>query len=307
MINIVSDLKNAVIYKSNSLIEASYRLSVVEQRIVLACLSQVRHDEPVTDEVMYSVTAQDIADLTETDVKTTYRDLQEGALRLKRREVRIEKEANSKKKRKQVLVCNWVQTVMYIESEGRVCLRFNKDMLPYLTELSAQFTKYRLKAVAKMDSSYAIRLYEWLIQWRDTGQREVEVSWLREALQLGGKYAAIKDLKKWVVDLAVTQINQHSDLTVSYTQKKAGRTISHFVFSFQPKRPPRIVQAKQPPKTPEKSKMSADETFFTEFVNGDPIYQRRYGNLPPAVAYRTPAVKGEFDLRYQEWLKDKIS
>lgn len=49
--------------------------------------------------------------------------------------------------------------------------------------------------------------------------------------------------------------------------------------------------------------MSADETSFTEFVNGDPISQRRYGNLPPAVAYRTPAVKGEFEANYQQWLK----
>ena len=79
------------------------------------------------------------------------RDLKEVSLRLKRREVRIEKEANGNSKRKEVLICGWVQSIMYIENEGRVCLRFNKDMLPYLTELSVQFTKYRLKAVAKMD------------------------------------------------------------------------------------------------------------------------------------------------------------
>jgi hypothetical protein len=231
----MANLDRAMVYKSNSLVEASYRLSVAEQRIVLACISQVPRGEPVTDEVMYSVSVQDIADLSETDGNTTYRDLEEATLRLKRREVRIEKEANSKAKRKKVLICGWVQSVVYMENEGRVCLRFNKDMLPYLTELSAQFTKYRLKAVAKMDSAYAVRMYELLAQWQSVGRREVAVDWLRNAFQLGDKYPAMKDLKKRVIDVALAQINEHSDLTASYVQRKTGRNVTHLIFTFAPK------------------------------------------------------------------------
>jgi hypothetical protein len=249
-----------MVYKSNSLIEAGYRLSVAEQRIVLACISQVPYGEPVTDEVMYSVTAQDIAELSETNARTACRDLQEAALRLKRREVRIEKEANGKAKRKKVLICGWVQTIAYVENEGRVDLRFNKDMLPYLTELSSHFTKYKLKAVAKMDSAYAVRLYELLVQWNSRGWREVSVEWLRETFQLGDKYPAIKDLKKRVVDSAVSQINQHSDLTVSYTQRKTGRNVTHFTFTFEPKEP-----AAPPP-------AKAEETPAD--VRQSPLFQR---------------------------------
>ena len=239
------NLEQALVYKSNSLVEASYRLSVGEQRIILACISQVRRNETVTDEIMYSVSAQDIAALSDTDEKTAYRDLQEAALRLKRREVRIEKETNGNARRKEVLVCGWVQSIKYVEAEGRVCLRFNKDMLPYLSALTEQFTKYQLKAVARMNSAYAIRLYELLAQWRDKGKREVELEWLRGALQLGDKYPAIKDLKKRVIEPAVAQINAHSDLKVSYGQRKTGRAISHFQFVFAPKQPkPEPKQAK---------------------------------------------------------------
>jgi hypothetical protein len=243
-----------MVYKSNSLVEASYRLSVIEQRIVLTCISQVPRGEPVTDEVMYSVTAQDVAELSETNSRTACRDLQEGALRLKRREVRIEKEANGNAKRKQVLICGWVQTIMYIENEGRVCLRFNKDMLPYLTELSTQFTKYRLKAVAKMDSAYAIRLYELLVQWQGIGKREVSLDWLRDTFQLGDKYPSIKDLKKWVIDVAISQINEHSDLTASYTQRKTGRNVTHLTFTFASKeeaKPEPAVVPEAPPAVPD--------------------------------------------------------
>ena len=116
-------LEQAIVCKSNSLVEAGYRLSVAEQRIILACISQVRLNETVTDEIMYSVSAQDFAALSDTDEKTAYRDLQEAALRLKRREVRIEKETNGNARRKEVLVCGWVQSIKYVEAEGRVCLR----------------------------------------------------------------------------------------------------------------------------------------------------------------------------------------
>lgn len=53
----MSNLECAMVYKSNSLVEASYRLSVAEQRILLACISQVRRGETITDEIMYSVSA----------------------------------------------------------------------------------------------------------------------------------------------------------------------------------------------------------------------------------------------------------
>jgi plasmid replication initiation protein len=267
----MSNLEQALIYKSNSLVEASYRLSVAEQRLILACISQVRRDEPVTDEVMYSVSARDIADLSETDPKTAYRDLHEAASRLLNRKVSIERETNGKARRKQVLVCGWVQTIMYLEDEGKVCLRFNKDMLPYLSVLTEQFTKYQLKNVAKMSSAYAIRLYELLAQWREQGACEFELEWLRGTLQIGDKYPAIKDLKKRVIEPAVAQINEHSDIKLSYSQRKTGRIVSHLLFSFSPKQP----QNPKPAKT-EKTGALSDEYVSKHALPGESWEQARH-------------------------------
>lgn len=238
----MAKFENAMVYKSNGLIEAGYRLSVAEQRLLLACISQVRRGEAVTDEVMYSVTVDEMAELTEIDRVTTYRDMQEAALRLKRREVRIVTEVDGAKKREQVLICGWVQTIMYIKNEGRVCLRLNKDILPYLNGLSIRFTKYSLKAVAKMDSAYAIRLYEIMIQWVGVGgdTREVEIEWLRHILQIEDKYPAVKDFRVRVIDTAITQINELSDIQASYIPKKTGRRITHLIFSFFLKSEPKL-------------------------------------------------------------------
>ncbi len=218
--------------KSNALVEASYRLSVAEQRIILACISQIRRDQQITDEVLYSVSATEIAGLTGTRSKTTYEELAKAAQRLKRREVRLFEEPNGRGRKPRVMLTGWVQTIVYIEEEGRVELRFTKDMLPYLSEFTEQFTRYALADVARMTSAYAIRLYELLIQWRGTGERVIELDWLRDALQLEGRYSNIRDLKRWVLKPAVAQVNELSPLWVQWEHRKTGRRVTHIVFRF---------------------------------------------------------------------------
>lgn len=236
------------IYKSNALIEAQYRLSVAEQRIMLACISQVRRDQPITDNKLYSVSATEIAAMSGTSPKQAYRELEKAALRLKRREVRLIAEPNGQGSKRKVMLTGWVQTIIYIEEEGRVELRFTKDMLPYLTQLSTQFTKYALADVAQMTSAHAIRLYELLCQWRSEGKKEWPIEWLREAFQLGDKYPAIKDFKRRVIEPAVGQINELSPMWVKWDQRKTGRKVTHLAFTFGEKalEKPNKTQKKKP-------------------------------------------------------------
>lgn len=230
-----------LVVKSNHIIEASYRLSVAEQRVILSAISQVRRDQPVTDAVLYSVTAAEIAELCGTDPKTAYRDLQSAAERLQTRRVTLLLEPDGitiRSKRKRV-TC-WVQTVDYIDQEGRIELRFGKDILPYLTGLQREFTRYALSDVAKMTSAHGIRLYELLAQWPE-GHRVVALDDLRRWLQLEDRYPSIKDLKRRVLDPAVEQINEHSPLSLTWSQRKTGRKVTHLVFDYAPKKPAKAV------------------------------------------------------------------
>lgn len=221
-----------LIYKANALVEASYRLSLYEQRIVLACIAQVRRDSPLTDKHMYTVNAQEVAKETGVGVKTVYRHLKTAAERLYRREVTLHSGPNGSETRKAKLT-RWVQTIEYRDDEGAVALRFGTDMVPYLSELSAQFTRYALVDVSKMTSAHAIRLYELMCKWRGVGKWEVPVDWLREMLSLEGRYDRIPDLKRWVIEPSVKQINEHSPLKVKWSQRKTGRRVTHLIFNIE--------------------------------------------------------------------------
>jgi plasmid replication initiation protein len=224
-------MQDAQVYKSNALVEASYRLSLYEQRIILACIAQVRRDEPLTDQQLYTVSAQQIAEMAKINVDRAYQHLKTASERLFDRRVTLHEAPNGDGRAK-VRLTRWVQEVVYQETLGTVAVRFSQPMVPYLSQLTEQFTRYALADVAKMTSAHAVRLYELLAQWRGSGKREVEIDWLREAFQLGSKYPAVKDFKRWVIQPAVEQINEHSPLWVEWEQRKTGRKITHLSFRF---------------------------------------------------------------------------
>ena len=234
--------KNPTVVKSNSLIQAGYRLTLAEQRVLLSAIAQIGKDEQPTDQTMYSVTANALADLTGAAAQQAYRDLASAAHRLYRREVRIEKGPNGDEKGpkgNRITMTRWAQTIDYVPDEGRIEMRFATDILPYLSMLQREFTTYKLRHVAEMSSTHGVRLYELLAQWRQAGERELEIDEIRRMFGVEGRYKAIKDLKKYVIEPAVRDVNECSDLTVRWGQRKAGRKIAAIQFKFKPKRQPK--------------------------------------------------------------------
>lgn len=217
------------IYKSNALIEASYTLSVAEQRIILACIAQVDRASPITDEMLYSVPVASIVKATGSDSKSIYKELRQ-------RGVSIELEPNGGGRKAKTLEASWVQSIVYNEREGAISLRFNKDMLPFLTELKEQFTRYDLSDVARMTSLYGIRLFEMLVQYASIGCREIALADLRKWLRLDDKYPLMADLRRYVIEPAVSQLNEHSPLRVRYELKRHCRKITHLNFIIAHKR-----------------------------------------------------------------------
>lgn len=226
----MSSLEHQQVVKSNALVEASYRLTLREQRIILGCIAQVDRSQPITDEVQYVISADLFSKLANCNINGAYKELKLAADTLFERRLTLFEHPNTGKPRK--ITMRWVQSVEYLDGAGSVALRFSKDILPYLTELSRQFTRYALSDVAKVNSPHAVRLYELLMQWRETGKRQVSLDWMRERLGLEGKYPVFKDFRRYVVEHAVQQINEHTPITVSWSPHKTGRKVTHLIFSF---------------------------------------------------------------------------
>jgi plasmid replication initiation protein len=234
----------ALVVKSNKVVEASYRLSLAEQRILLACIAKINSGKDLLADNHFEISVIEIADLAKLkNNEHVYQLLEETAEKLSKRQVIInDPDPDTPKTRKRTI--NWLSSVDYQPGEGKVIIEFSPKIMPYLSQLSRDFTRYKLQNVTQFKSAYSIRLYELLVQWLSTGKRDIEVEWLKNQLQVEECYSRIGNFKNRVVDVAVVEINQHSNIWVKYTQRKAGRTITHFLFTFGKKEPEKPAQTK---------------------------------------------------------------
>lgn len=227
--------KNQLVVKSNRLIEASYRLDLAEQRIILFAIKEARETgQGLHSDNFLTVRAADYATQFNIPTKQAYEQIKDAARTLFRRYLVLH-DIHPESGKARATEARWVSAASYIDGEGAIQLQFSGVIVPYITMLEREFTSYRLAAVSNMTSAYAIRLYELLIQWGSIGSREVELAWLKRTFSVENAYVAIKDFKKWVIDVSLEQINEYSDLSVSYSQRKTGRTVTHLIFTFTQK------------------------------------------------------------------------
>ena len=227
--------KTALVVKSNRLIEASYRLTLVEQQIVLYSLVASREtqkglnqDDPVT------IRALDFAAQFGNEVGSVYGQLKEAMETLFKRKVTIH-DTDPLTGLPRATETRWISSASYIDGDGSIQIIFAPKAIPFITRLDKEFTAYRLEKIGNLSSVYAVRMYELLVQFLTVGKREFEITNLRGILGLEKEYSAIDDLKKYVIDISVKQINQFTDITTSYTQRRTGRKVSHFLFAIAAK------------------------------------------------------------------------
>lgn len=222
-----------LVFKSNSLVAASYRLSTQEQRILLACISQInpKNGDEITDQVMYTVKVSDIESLSGSKSKSLYKDIREAANALFERRVTLTSWPNGDGPRK-ARITRWVQSIEYDDNEGSVKLRFSTDIAPYLTNLSEQYTKYCLSDISKINSAHAVRIFELMMQWKGIGHFTIELAQLKKILCVEDEYKKINDFKKRVIDVSIEQINNNTSYNLTVNQKKTGRRVTHFDFIF---------------------------------------------------------------------------
>lgn len=219
-----------LVVKDNILVEASYSLDLVEQRILLLSIITAReNNQKIELGKPLTIHANKYAEVFNVDKKSAYDVLKSGADGLIGKSFRYYENNKLSKS-------NWVDTVAYVENGGFIEIKFTSKVVAFISELERRFTSYEISQVANLKNRYSIRLYESLIQYRSTGKLNISLNDLR--LRLGlleNEYYQMSMFKKRVLDLAVSQINEHTDITVKYEQVKQGRTIIGFTCTFKQK------------------------------------------------------------------------
>lgn len=222
-----------LVVKSNELIQASYAMTLNEQRLLLACISQIDSRKAIEADCEFVLTVEKARDLfySKGDQRNAYRDLQDASERLFERKVKIALGDNKE------LLTRFIQSVEFDQNNGQIMLVFANKIKPYLSQLERNFTQYRLQNVVQLTSTYAVRIYELIVSWTGQNQsfKEMEIKEFRELLALEYKYKQFGQLRDKVISPAVEQINESTDFELDISFKKSKRTFKWIQMRFNRK------------------------------------------------------------------------
>lgn len=239
-------MKGGLVVKDNALMNASYNLEVTEQRLILLAIISARETgKGITADSKLEIHASDYAKQFNVTKEGAYKALKEAVNNLFDRQFSFQEETP---KGIGIVRSRWVSRIKYIDDSALLEITFAPDVVPLITRLEKHFTSYQINQVSGLTGKYAIRLYELLITWREVGKTPIlKLADFRSQLGVEpNEYKAMNHFKSRVLEPSIKQINQHTDITVSYEQHKKGRTITGFSFRFKQKAQPKIETKRDP-------------------------------------------------------------
>jgi plasmid replication initiation protein len=219
----------AVIRQHNVITSARYDYSSCQMDILFYLISQLgRHDDPNHE---YLLHIKDIEQLTSR--QWNYQQLREATADMGSRMFEVESEQSYKQL--------WMfQRVEYLKGKGCVQIQLAEPIRPFLFNLKENFTSYELHSALKLSSKYAKRIYQFVSQWKDKDATPTySLDEFKQMLSLKdpkGKqvelFQNISQLKARVLDVAVRQINEHTDLRIDYLLFKTGKAYDRLRFTI---------------------------------------------------------------------------
>ena len=220
------NIKKLTVTKHHHLTKASYRLDVDERRLLFSALSLVNPQVSIDGDI--EVSADLFAEQWGIDKKNVYHQLKKARDNLYERTVRLQKlDSNT------IWDIRWIDGCSYNDVTRCVKLSFGKKITPYLSDLKKWFSSYKLTDIKALKSGHSMRLYDLLMQFEDNGFYTVFIRELREQFGVIGKHKRWVDLRRYVIDVAVKEINSQTPYKVHYELEKKGRAFHKITFFFE--------------------------------------------------------------------------
>jgi plasmid replication initiation protein len=233
--------RTTIVWQQNRLAEARYELTPREQKLVLYVISMIEPEDEFFK--LHKINVKHFAQVAGLDANALYKELREVALQIKSKPLVIEGHMEPGDTEPTELITSWfADVVMRSNGDGYIGVAISERLKPYLLQVKREFFKYRLAFVLKLRSGYAIRLYQWAKRWQYAGKRRVSIDDLRVMMgtvELTPKgnisktfLALYKDFKKRALLPAVKEINQKTDISVSFIENKKGKAVDSLTFTI---------------------------------------------------------------------------
>jgi len=236
-----------IVSQSNKLIEASYKMTLAEKRLVCLLASKIHRDDQDFQE--YEIRISALADFVGIRGHYIYDQTKQLTKKLITRVLILPKKPNG------IVQVSFLSSAEYQEGTGSVKLSFDPNMKPLLLQLKGQFTNYYLKHIGRLRSIYSIRIYELLKSYQRFGRKKFTIEHLRTIFQIPpDQYTQYNYFKRRVILPSQQELRDHTDIYFEFEEIKEGRKVTAILFLIHPninKEPDESVSLPAGKQTPE--------------------------------------------------------
>ena len=247
----LNDLEKRKVVEHNSLITSMAKMQKTALKMFELAVSCIDTENPPKDNIIYLSKKELFAffDVSSASKHTRFKE----AIELMQKQAFFQiKEVKDKGYEMTSIVP--IPTVKWNSYNDDVMIQFNQFIMPYLIDLKAEFTQYKISELKELNSKYSIILYRWLSMnynqyehYSVKGGRRAEqvenyrnpsisVKELREITDTVNEYPRFDNFERRVLKIALKEINDHTSFNVSYEKVKKGRSIDSIVFHIEKKR-----------------------------------------------------------------------
>lgn len=247
----LNDLEKRKVVEHNSLITSIAKMQKTALKMFELAVSCIDTENPPKDNIIYLSKKELFAffDVSSASKHTRFKE----AIELMQKQAFFQiKEVKDKGYEMTSIVP--IPTVKWNSYNDDVMIQFNQFIMPYMIDLKAEFTQYKISELKELNSKYSIILYRWLSMnynqyehYNVKGGRRAEqvenyrkpsisVKELREITDTVNEYKEIYDFEKRVLKKSLAEINAHTSFNVNYEKIKKGRSIDSIVFHIEKKR-----------------------------------------------------------------------
>ena len=216
---LMDEIKKPLVVQSNSLVEARYRLSVEEQKLIKVLISKIQKDDESFKEYEFKI--KELGETLGITHNEQYAVLKRVTERLITRGLSF---YNSETKK--LLQISWLSSAEYEEGKGSIVLCFDPKLKPLLLKLKSYFTKYELEQIMQLRGQYAIRFFEFRKSFLGRNKKEVvfTLKELREILGLKKtEYNQFFDFKRRILEPARSELLEKTGQSFTWEPIKQGR------------------------------------------------------------------------------------
>lgn len=224
----INQARQMYVVMSNDIIQRStYSLKGMEHKVIRYLISKIKpSDRPYTE---YEFDIKDFCRLCNYDTSSsgTYiRYVKDIIENIMTHTIQIPLADGS------LYMTHWIQSCRIRPTDGSFMVQFDQHLSPLLFQLKSYYTQYSLEYILPLRSKYGSRLYELLKSYMNLGSKHtISIDELKQRLGIEGKYPAYADFRLYVIEPALDEINNMTDIAVWHKPIKQGRKVTKIEFT----------------------------------------------------------------------------